>query len=109
MRVMNKKYSEDYRADAVRLVERGDRSIRAVAEDLGINHWTLRDWVRKVEMAKSRKRPVDSTTPAGTETAEQKLARLERDDARLLKENESLRMDRDILKKAAAFFAKESG
>jgi transposase len=109
MRVMNKTYSEDYRADAVRLVERGDRSIRTVAEDLGINHWTLRDWVRKVEMAKSKKKSARAPVPPGTETPEQKLARLERDNARLLKENESLRMDREILKKAAAFFAKESG
>jgi transposase len=42
------------------------------------------------------------------QTAEQRLAKLERENAVLRKENESLRMDREILKKAAAFFAKES-
>jgi transposase len=42
------------------------------------------------------------------ETAEHRAARLERENARLRKEIDQLRMDREILKKAAAFFAKES-
>ena len=109
MRAASNTYSDEYRADAVRLVHRQGRSITAVAVDLGINHWTLRDWVRKDEMArKNMKTPKGPTAPPSNETAEQKLARLERDNARLLRENESLRMDREILKKAAAFFAKES-
>jgi transposase len=48
-----------------------------------------------------------AVAPAG-ETAEQKLARLERENTALRKEVESLRTDREILKKAAAFFVKES-
>ena len=102
MRATSNTYSDDYRDDAVRMVRRGDRSIRGVAEDLGINHWTLRDWVRKDEMARSRKKAAKGqpAAPDG-ETAEQKLARLERENARLLRENETLRMDREILKKAA--------
>lgn len=109
MRATSNTYSDDYRSDAVRMVRRGDRSIREVAADLGINHWTLRDWVRKDEMARSKKKAAKTgpAVPEG-ETAEQKLARLERENARLLRENETLRMDREILKKAAAFFAKES-
>lgn len=109
MRAPNKTYSDDYRADAVRMARRGDRGIRAVADDLGINHWTLRDWVRRDEMARTKKKTAKAgAAPPAGETAEQKLARLERENARLQRENETLRMDREILKKAAAFFAKES-
>lgn len=110
MRATSNSYSDDYRADAVRMVRRGDRSIRVVASDLGINHWTLRDWVRKDEMARAKKKAgkAGAPPPPSGETAEQKLERLERENARLLRENETLRMDREILKKAAAFFAKES-
>jgi transposase len=59
-------------------------------------------------MAKRKKAPKTAPQPAGVEDADQKLKRLERENERLRKENDSLRMDREILKKAAAFFAKES-
>ena len=106
-----KKYSEQFKADAVQLVISSGRSRRRVAEDLGINHWTLRDWYR-AEMSRRH-----SPTPgapkkkakAADETAEERLARLERENAQLRKENADLKMDREILKKAAAFFAKENG
>jgi len=52
------------------------------------------------------KEPAATTVPG--ETLQQKLARLEQENAALRKENEELRTDRDILKKAAAFFVRES-
>jgi transposase-like protein len=57
-----------------------------------------------------RKKQPGKTPPANpaTESPEQRLERLERENERLRKENDSLRTDREILKKAAAFFAKES-
>jgi transposase-like protein len=100
-------HTEEFRADALNLVQHGDRSIAEVAKDLGISAWTLRGWCKRARMSKRTKKGVGAA-PTGTETAEQKLARLERENARLLKENEQLRMDREILKKAAAFFAKEN-
>ncbi len=109
MRAANNTYTDDFRADAVRMVRRGDRSLREVASDLGINHWTLRDWVRKDEMSRPKKNKKAAAVPAPeAETMEQKLARLERENARLVRVVETLEMDREILKKAAAFFARES-
>jgi transposase len=104
------RYSDDFRAEALALIRRRDRSYNQLANDLGVNSWTLRDWYKKDEMAK-RNKPAKGTGPAAApkeETAEQRLSRLERENERLRRENESLKVDREILKKAAAFFAKES-
>jgi len=73
----------------------GDRSLTQVARDLGISASLLQNWKQRMleeneDLAGSR-----------TETMEQENRRLRR-------ENASLREDREILKKAAAFFAKES-
>jgi transposase len=110
MRATPKTYTNEFRSDAVALCLRGDRSLKQVATDIGVNHWTLRDWYNREEMAKrSKKKPPSSTASRpSNETTEEKVKRLEREMARLQKENEQLRMDREILKKAAAFFAKES-
>jgi transposase len=109
MRV-TKQYTEQFKADALNLVRRGDRSIGQVARDLGLNHWTLRGWVKSEQMAKRKKKVPGKAVAvdSATESAQQRLERLERENERLRKENDTLRMDREILKKAAAFFAKES-
>ena len=105
-------YTDEFKSGAVQLIRSG-RSIGSVAVDLGINHWTLRDWARRDGMPSSskkkpgKKRASPSAKPA-VETAEQELLRLKRENARLVRENEALKVDREILKKAAAFFAKES-
>ena len=106
-----RKYTNDFKADALAMMQRGDRSFRQVGADLGVSHWTLRDWYRADEMARKKgKRPKEA--PAGVapvgETAEQKLDRLERENRKLRKQVTQLEEDRAILKKAAAFFAKES-
>ena len=104
------RYSDDFRAEALALIRRRDRSYNQLASDLGVNSWTLRDWYKKDAMAKKTK-PAKGPPAAAApkeETAEQRVSRLERENERLRRENESLRMDREILKKAAAFFAKES-
>ena len=110
MRVSSKSYNEAFRSDAARLVRRGDRTLKQVAHDLGVNHWTLRDWVRRYEMPKKRSTAASksSTTDKAAETLEQSVARLEKENARLERQVAQLEMDREILKKAAAFFAKES-
>ena len=109
MRVTTK-YTEEFKSDALNLIRRGDRSIAQVARDLGVSHWTLRGWVKSEQMAKRRKKGSGkaATADPATESAQQRLERLERENDRLRKENDSLRTDRAILKKAAAFFAKES-
>jgi len=104
------KYSDEFKSDAVNLVRRGGRSMMQVARDLGVNHWTLRDWCRTEGMAKRRKRESGKAGSANptAESPEQRIEHLERENRRLQKENDALRMDKAILKKAAAFFAKES-
>lgn len=105
-------YDEAFREDALRLLKRGDRGITVLAKDLGVPASTLDYWY-KADMAKKAKRPARSPgTPSArgsnAETPEEKIARLEREVAKLEKRNAELEMDRAILKKAAAFFAKES-
>jgi transposase len=111
MRVLRSKYSDEFKQEALVLIHRGDRSFRELGEALGVHSWTLRDWHRKDEMAKKSKgrkaKGVVTAAPAN-ETPEQEVARLKREVERQRKRIETLEMDREILKKAAAFFAKES-
>jgi transposase len=100
-------HTAEYKADAVRLAMRGDRTIRQVAEDLNVPYGTVWSWCRNGSVAKKAKES-SALAPATGETAERRLKRLEVELERLRKENESLKVDREILKKAAAFFAKES-
>jgi transposase len=87
-------YPAEFRAEAVHLVRSGRTSMRQVAKDLGVHEETLRLWVKQVE--------IDAGRRDGLTTGErEELAQLRREN-RLLKE------EREILKKAAAFFAKES-
>ena len=106
-------YTLEFRADAVELLRRSDRTLGQVADDLGVSKHSLRDWYKREEMAKkSKKRQGELGGKAPQvprdETVEERASRLERENAALRKENDSLRMDREILKKAAAFFAKEN-
>ena len=91
-RVRRKRYSDAFRLEAVRLVQTSDRPVTEIAEHLGITAKTLHEWVRQ-------HRPPAPTRLTGDERSE--LEQLRRDNARL-------RMERDILKKAAAFFARET-
>jgi transposase len=109
MRVrVKKRYDEAFKQQSVRLLERSDQTLHVVARSLGVNPATLLYWYKR-DMAKRRAR---DSSPAGTapptETVEQKLARLEQENAVLRKEIEDLRVDKEILKKAAAFFVRES-
>ncbi|HTJ44832.1 MAG TPA: transposase, partial [Kofleriaceae bacterium] len=99
-----------FREQAVALLERTELPIVEVARSLGIPSDTLGAWYRQ-EMTRRRNKPKVVAASAGAmppETVQQKLARLERENAALKKKIEDLQLDRDILKKAAAFFAKES-
>ena len=89
-------FTPEFKADAVRLAKAGDRTIGQVAKDLDLTETALRDWVRRAEID-AGKGPADALTSSERE----ELVRLRR-------ENKRLEMEREILKKAAAFFAKES-
>lgn len=87
-------YPPAFRVEAVQLVHANGRSLTQVAKDLGVHHETLRTWVKQME--------VDAGHRDGLTTEERtELARLRR-------ENRVLKEEREILRKAAAFFAAES-
>lgn len=87
-------YPAAFRAEAVQLVRGGGQSLTQAAKDLGVHHETLRGWVKQAAIDGGRRDGL--TTEERTE-----LARLRRE-VRILKE------EKEILKKAAAFFAAES-
>ena len=90
-------FSPEFKAKAVRLCLAGDRSIGQVAKDLGLTETSLRNWVKQAEID-AGKGPPEALTTAEKE----ELTRLRR-------ENKQLKMEREILKAAATFFAKENG
>ncbi len=90
-------YPEEFRREAVRLVLTTDKSMAEVGRDLGINYKTLGNWVRVEEARQAR----DGEPGALSENERLELKRLR-------KENSELRVEREILRKAAAYFAKET-
>jgi transposase len=89
-----RKYTPEQKTDAVRMV-REVGNLAQVARDLELTETSLRNWVRQADIDEGR----------GAEGA---LTSEEREELRRLRrENRTLEMERDFLKKAAAFFAKE--
>ena len=91
----HRRFGKEFEAEAVRLVETSGRTQREIAEDLEIGLSTLRRWIDK-----RRERDLEAPPPERQEDMAAQLKRLRR-------ENEILRQEREILKRAATFFAKE--
>jgi transposase len=91
------KYPAEFQAEAVRLVLTTDKSMAEVARDLGLNYKTLGNWVRKAR----EQQTLDALPGALSEHERLELKRLR-------KEVADLRVEREILRKAAAYFAKET-
>jgi len=91
-----RKFTPEFKVEVVALCQVGDRSIGQVSQDLGLTTTAVRAWVRRAEADAGRGKPGELTT-------------VERDElTRLRRENKRLRMEREILKAAATFFAKEN-
>ena len=88
-------FTEEFKAGAVRLVLDEGKTVGAVARDLDLTESSLRNWVEQARADRTKGR-------TGLTTAEREEL------ARLRKENRILQEERDILKKATAFFAKQS-
>ncbi len=89
-------FTKEFKAEAARLCRVGDRSIAQVAKDLDLTETSLRAWLKQADIDRGNGPPDALTTD-------------ERDElTRLRRETRQLRMEREILKKAAAFFAKEN-
>ena len=90
-----RRYSPEYQQEAVRLVQQSDIPVSEIARNLGINDNMLRKWVKQA--AESGKRAF----PGHGNSRDEKVAQLER-------ELRQVKKERDFLREAAVFFAKES-
>ena len=87
-------YAPEFRAQAVELVQTGAKPLADIARDLGVSPESLRVWVQRAEIEAGQR---------------EGLTAVEREELRRLRrENRILREEREILKKAAAFFAQEN-
>lgn len=95
------KYSEDFRRDAVELVRSSGRTLRDVGRELGVNHETLRGCVSAAKRADEQR--------AGRGSGDGgELSGAERDELRRLRRKVAeLELEKEILRKAAAYFARE--
>ena len=93
---MSSSYSSQFKQDAVKLAVESDQPVAQTARDLGINANSLYTWITKYHQSES-----STSKGSGEKHPYDELKRLRREIARLKEE-------RDILKKAAAYFAKNS-
>jgi len=88
-----RKFTEEFKSETVKLIQESGRTIASVSQELGLTATAVSRWVKNAESSGS------STRLSREEEVEL---------ARLRKENRELRMEKEILRKATAFFAKES-
>ena len=91
-----RKFTAKFKADAVRLVTTGAKTIAEVTKEFDLTETALREWVKRAEADAGRGPPDALTTAERAELIE------------LRKRLKRAEMERDILKKATAFFAKEN-
>lgn len=92
----HRRYPDDFKIEAVRLARSGNRSVRATAKELGLSDTTLRQWMKQAALDAGGRHD-------GLTTEELAELRKLRREVRILKE------EKEILIKAAAYFAKETG
>ena len=92
-----RQYPEDLKQTAIEMALQGNRSAKAIAEELGVSPKTLYGWLRRYR----QEHGLNSNDEMKQESKEEELKRLRRENARL-------KMEREILKKATAYFAKET-
>ncbi|WP_422768991.1 transposase [Plantactinospora sp. WMMC1484] len=88
-------FTPEFKAEIVEVCRRGDRTVGQVAKDFDLTETAVRDWVKQADLDAGAR--TDGLTSAEREEL-----------ARLRQENRRLREDVDILKRATAFFAKET-
>ncbi len=88
-----RKFTDEFKAETVKLIRESGRTVGSVARELDLTETAVRGWVKRAEASSS------ADTLGVDERSELR---------RLRKENQELRMEKEILRKATAFFAKES-
>ena len=88
-------YPPEFRAEAVRLIRSSGKPLSEISKDLGVSEQSLRVWIKQADLDAGHR-------DDGLTTSELEELR------RLRRENRVLREEREILKKAAAFFARET-
>jgi len=102
----NSKYTKEFRDSSVQLVINSDESTAKIAKDLAVNEKTLYNWVR--EHKRVNNIPVITKGIRSNTSTKKSVKETVEDEAKRLRaENKLLKQERDILKKAAAYFAKE--
>ena len=97
MKRKQREFTAEFKAEAVRLYQQGNRSVNQVSRDIDVAESSLRTWINN---ANKRNAQATSEEPQQTQQTEDIIA--------LHKKIKRLEMERDILKKAVAFFARES-
>ena len=92
----SRRYDREFKENAVALIQSG-RSLTEVSRDLGVSDWSLRQWLKTIEGAQA----LNESKRLSSETPEQREIR------RLRQENDYLRRQRDILKKACSILSAE--
>src|SRR5690349_16583072 len=87
-------YPPEFRAEAVELIRSGAKTMRALSRDLGVSDQTLRNWIKQADVDAGRRHD-------GLTTSEREELR------HLRSEVSTLRLERDLLKKAAVYFARD--
>ena len=88
-----RRYSDEFRAEAVRLARESNRPNKDICAELGISSTCLRNWL--------------SSAPDEKQSTRGRVLSLEEEVRQLKRDNERLREEREILKKATAFFARD--
>lgn len=96
VRRARRKFTDEFKAGVVRLVLDEGKTAGAVARELDLTDSAVREWVARAQAERTKGKSGGLTTAEREELA------------RLRKEVRELKLERDVLKKAAAFFAKES-
>lgn len=103
--ITKRRYTAEYQAEAVRLVLQEKLSVPQAARRLEISDKTLANWVRR---ARRGERLTGSGSPESSSSKAASVSELEMELSKLRAENARLKMEKEILKKATAFFVKES-
>jgi transposase len=93
---MRKRHSEEFKREAVRLVIQSGRKVKQVSEELGLNYWTIKEWIKKY----GKEEQADLVAKGLKMTPEEEVRILKKELADIAEE-------RDILKKAIAVFSKK--